>query len=102
MSEPQITKVISIRIPGKYFRRLGFLSYHTGRLPSETARQIIIGYLNHGCVMCGGPTTDWQVFDAVADCVDPECVLLAELDFGMTELEDFSDRPNRYKLPGFS
>ena len=58
MSALEITKVISVRMPGIYFRRLGFLAYHQGKLPSEAARGILKWYLDMGCLTCGGPVTD--------------------------------------------
>ena len=100
MSEREVTKVISIRIPAIFFKRLGYLAYHTGRLPSETARQIIIDYLTLGCALCGGPIYDWEDFDGMlrlGTCANPDCDGRAL----PMPIENFADYPAKNQLPGF-
>ena len=104
MSAQNITKVISIRVPAIYFRRLGFLAYHQGKLPSEAAREIIIAYLNLGCLQCGGPICQWEGFDVdpIAICVNPGCDGRIEGRENLMPIEDFADGSVRNDLPGFS
>ena len=100
MSELEITKVISVRMPAIYFRRLGFLAYHQGKLPSEMAREILKGYLDMGCVICGGPVIDIDDEMPLAQCVNPECGPLAHDASTMTC--NYSDYAQKSQLPGFS
>ena len=107
MSAREPTKVISIRVPAIYFRRLGFLAYHWGKLPSEVAREIMIAYLNLGCVMCGGPIKEWWEIDLpalTATCVNPDCDPDSEGNNipNFVPVEDFSERTPKSRWPGFS
>ena len=99
----QTTKTISLRIPMLYFRRFGYLAYHTGRLPSEVAREILINYLDLGCAACGGPVHQWEVdmMGVIGLCANPAC---AEGFPGqnMTWVDDFSSLPEKLTLPGFA
>ncbi len=102
MSETNPTKVISIRVPAIYFRRLGFLAIESGRLPSEVAREIIVTYLDLGCIGCGGPITDLEIEipDAMGLCVNPHCIDFDGIN-SMTLVGDFSSEKNKRRLPGF-
>ena len=101
MSEIKPTKVISIRIPAIYFRRLGYIAIESGKLPSEVAREIITTYLDLGCIDCGGPISDLQVLDGVmALCVNPHCEKIGGANVP-TLAVDFSYETNKRRLPGF-
>ena len=100
MSAQELSKVISIRVPAIYFRRLGFLAYHQGKLPSEAAREILKGYLDMGCLNCGGPVIDIDDEMPMAQCVNPECEPLSH--DALTLACDYSDDAQKSRLPGFS
>ena len=107
MSAREPTKVISIRVPAIFFRRLSYLAYHEGKLPSEVAREIMIAYLNLGCVMCGGPIKEWWEIDLpalTATCVNPDCAPDSEGNNipNYVPVGDFSDPTRRIGSPGFS
>ena len=101
MSVQELSKVISIRVPAIYFRRLGFLAYHSGELPSETARGILMNYLNAGCLLCGGPLHEIEFAQGLGICVNPPCAEEAPFD-NVMPLEDYTQYAGKSKLPGFS
>lgn len=100
MPSREVTKVVSVRIPAIFFKRLGFLAYNTGRLPSEVARQILIDYLNIGCQACGGPLYDVDFEDRSGICPYPPCAEGSRL-ANVTAISDYSNFPNLQRLPGF-
>ena len=103
MSAKDLTKVMSVRIPAIYFQRLGFLAYQTGKLPSEVAREMIVSYLNLGCMACGGPVTELEeAFGTfLGTCTNPDCVTAEPGLERVTGVSDFSDVQDKASLPGF-
>ena len=105
MSKQELTKVISIRVPAIYFRRVGFIAYHTGKLPSQVARDILMEYLDWGCAVCGGPIKALEmVSSCIATCMNPDC--FGRPDGGDLEytncIDDYSSYPRKTQLPGFA
>ena len=90
-------------MPAIYFRRLGFLAYLQGKLPSEVAREILKEYLDIGCMNCGGPVFDIDMDHDMltATCLTPNCEPVDNV-ATPTSVCDYSDYAQKSQLPGFS